>query len=212
MNFKPNCVSAFLLLAACGAGETLPPETPVAAAPVAAAPVPVAAAPVAAAPVAAAPSAETTSAKTTRAQAEVPIAAAPLPTSSAAAPASSTPVVPTPSATPAGLQMEDLKLGTGMIVASGDRAKLHYTGRLESGTVFDTSLQAGREPFVFRVGKGQVIKGWDQGIVGMRIGGKRKLTIAPGLAYGAKGSPPTIPPNATLIFEVELLDVVKFGP
>jgi FKBP-type peptidyl-prolyl cis-trans isomerase len=182
-------VYALLLLAACGAGETVPPEAPKAAAP---------------------------SAEPVKAQAEAPSAAATLPTL-VAVPATSTsaasaPSVAAPTATPAGLQIEDLKVGTGMVVASGDRAKLHYTGRLESGTVFDTSLQAGREPFVFRVGKGQVIKGWDQGIVGMRIGGKRKLTIAPALAYGAKGSPPTIPPNATLIFEVELLDVVKFGP
>jgi FKBP-type peptidyl-prolyl cis-trans isomerase len=181
--------SSFLvLLIACGGGEVLPVESPKAA------------------PQAEAPS--VASATLVAASALPPAALPP------ASVATMTPLVSvTPaSTTPPGLQIEDIKVGTGMVVASGDRAKLHYTGTLENGTVFDTSLKAGREPFVFRVGKGQVIKGWDEGIVGMRIGGKRKLKIAPELGYGAKGAGPTIPPNATLFFEVELLDVVKFGP
>jgi FKBP-type peptidyl-prolyl cis-trans isomerase len=116
---------------------------------------------------------------------------------------------PTSTAIAEGLQIEDVGLGRGMVVSTGDRVKVHYTGKLADGITFDSSV--GREPFTFRVGQGAVIKGWDAGLVGMRIGGKRKLIIPPKLGYG-KGGSGKIPPNATLYFEIELLDVVKFGP
>lgn len=103
------------------------------------------------------------------------------------------------------LVVEDLLVGNGAEAKAGDKVTVHYTGTLTDGTKFDSSLDKG-EPFVFTVGAGQVIKGWDQGIPGMKEGGKRKLYIAPSLAYGetAVGS---IPANSALIFEVELLKV-----
>jgi peptidylprolyl isomerase len=109
-------------------------------------------------------------------------------------------------ALPSGLAYEDLKPGTGTVVGPGQTATVHYVGTLEDGTKFDSSWDR-RRPLTFRVGAGQVIAGWDEGVVGMRVGQIRRLRIPPNLAYGAAGSPPTIPPNATLWFEVELLGV-----
>ena len=109
-------------------------------------------------------------------------------------------------AKPAGLVKEDIKVGTGPEAKAGDRVSVHYTGTLTDGTKFDSSRDR-NEPFEFALGAGQVIKGWDQGVVGMRKGGKRKLTIPSELGYGASGSPPKIPPNATLVFDVELLSI-----
>jgi FKBP-type peptidyl-prolyl cis-trans isomerase FkpA len=106
---------------------------------------------------------------------------------------------------PAGLTVEDLVKGTGEKARSGDPVTVHYTGWLEDGTMFDSSVDRG-QPFQFTLGAGNVIKGWDKGVVGMKVGGKRRLTIAPELAYGEPGRGP-IPPNATLVFEVELLAV-----
>jgi FKBP-type peptidyl-prolyl cis-trans isomerase len=121
---------------------------------------------------------------------------------SAAAPASASPAASKPS----GLVKEDIKVGTGPEAKAGDHVRVHYTGTLTDGTKFDSSLDR-NEPFEFSLGAGQVIKGWDQGVVGMRKGGKRKLTIPSELGYGASGSPPKIPPNATLVFDIELLDI-----
>lgn len=104
------------------------------------------------------------------------------------------------------VQSEDILEGDGEDVKSGDTISVHYTGTLLDGTKFDSSLDR-NEPFSFTLGAGEVIAGWDQGIVGMRVGGKRKLTIPPDLAYGQTGAGSQIPPNATLVFEVELLEV-----
>ena len=104
------------------------------------------------------------------------------------------------------LQSEDLKVGTGAEAKAGQQVTVHYVGTLTNGTKFDSSRDRG-EGFGFKLGAGQVIKGWDQGVAGMKIGGLRKLTIPPELAYGAGGYPPVIPPNSTLVFEVELLEV-----
>lgn len=104
-----------------------------------------------------------------------------------------------------GLKIEILKQGSGEEVKKNDVIAVHYTGRLEDGTKFDSSLDRG-EPFTFTLGIGQVIKGWDLGVLGMKIGEKRQLTILPELGYGAGGIGP-IPPNATLIFEIELLSI-----
>ena len=101
---------------------------------------------------------------------------------------------------------EDLVVGTGAAAATGQKVTVHYTGWLTNGTKFDSSKDRG-DPFVFPLGKGQVIKGWDQGVQGMKVGGKRKLTIPPEMGYGSRGAGGVIPPNATLIFEVELLGV-----
>jgi FKBP-type peptidyl-prolyl cis-trans isomerase len=103
------------------------------------------------------------------------------------------------------LQSEDLVAGTGAEATTGKTVDVHYTGRLTDGKQFDSSV--GRSPFSFKLGAGSVIKGWDQGVVGMRVGGKRKLTIPPELAYGDRGFPGAIPPKSTLVFEVELLNV-----
>lgn len=108
------------------------------------------------------------------------------------------------STAPASLVVQDEVVGTGPAVQAGDTVTVNYTGKLQDGTVFDTSV--GKAPFQFTVGAGQVIPGWDQGLVGMQVGGKRILIIPPSLAYGAQGVGP-IPPNATLTFEVDLLSI-----
>jgi FKBP-type peptidyl-prolyl cis-trans isomerase len=105
---------------------------------------------------------------------------------------------------PAKLETEDLVVGKGREAKVGDTVRVQYTGTLLSGVKFDSSYDHGGEPFKFTIGQSQVIKGWDQGVPGMKIGGKRRLRIPPDLAYGAAGSPPTIPANAALVFEVEL--------
>nr|MBI3614802.1 FKBP-type peptidyl-prolyl cis-trans isomerase [Nitrospirota bacterium] len=106
--------------------------------------------------------------------------------------------------TDSGLQYLDLVEGKGRQAELGDQATVHYTGWLANGTKFDSSLDRG-QPFSFRVGAGQVIKGWDEGVGTMKVGGKRKLIIPPDLAYGPRGAGNVIPPNATLTFDVELL-------
>ncbi|HXF94136.1 MAG TPA: FKBP-type peptidyl-prolyl cis-trans isomerase [Nitrospiraceae bacterium] len=108
--------------------------------------------------------------------------------------------------TESGLRYVDLVVGTGRQAELGDTATVHYTGWLENGKQFDSSRDRG-EPFSFRVGAGRVIKGWDEGVQGMKVGGKRKLIIPPDLGYGARGAGGVIPPNATLTFEVELLEL-----
>lgn len=129
----------------------------------------------------------------------------------------SPPAPPTPSPTPTApasgkklttvseLKKEDLKIGTGKAAKTGDHVTVNYVGTLTDGTMFDQSY--GREPFPFDLGAGGVIKGWDQGVVGMKEGGKRRLTVPGNMAYGERGSGDTIPPNATLVFEIELLKV-----
>ena len=104
------------------------------------------------------------------------------------------------------LQIDTLKPGAGATAKAGDRVTVHYVGTLTDGKKFDSSRDRGKG-FQFTLGKGEVIKGWDQGVAGMVIGEVRKLTIPPEMGYGARGFPPVIPPNSTLVFEVELLGV-----
>jgi len=110
---------------------------------------------------------------------------------------------------PTELTIEDTVVGTGKEATAGESVTVHYTGMLPDGTVFDASRPRGEEGFTFPLGAGMVIAGWDQGVAGMKEGGKRTLIIPPALAYGEAGVPGVIPPNATLIFEVELLKVGK---
>ncbi len=104
------------------------------------------------------------------------------------------------------VKIEDRVVGSGAAPKRGDTLVVHYTGTLDDGTKFDSSVDRG-EPFTFQIGAGQVIPGWEQGIITMKVGGKRRLTIPPDLAYGSRGAGGVIPPNATLIFEVELLEI-----
>ncbi|MFT3836803.1 MAG: FKBP-type peptidyl-prolyl cis-trans isomerase [Myxococcaceae bacterium] len=104
------------------------------------------------------------------------------------------------------LQIDEIKVGTGAEAKAGQRVTVHYVGTLTNGNKFDSSRDRG-EGFEFNLGAGEVIKGWDQGVAGMKVGGMRKLTIPPELGYGARGVPPVIPANSTLVFEVELLEV-----
>jgi FKBP-type peptidyl-prolyl cis-trans isomerase len=113
-----------------------------------------------------------------------------------------------PTTTSSGLQYWDIVPGTGATAAPGSMVKVHYTGFLTTGEKFDSSRDRG-EPFSFPLGAGQVIKGWDEGVAGMKVGGQRQLRIPPQLGYGASGAGGVIPPNATLIFDVELLEVGK---
>ena len=105
-----------------------------------------------------------------------------------------------------GLVIEDIKIGDGQEVEKFNIVTVNYTGLLEDGTKFESSLNTGRTPFRFTVGAGQVIKGWDEGLIGMKVGGKRKLTIPPELGYGSRDNGP-IPANSTLIFEIDLLGI-----
>ena len=107
--------------------------------------------------------------------------------------------------TPSGLKYQDLVLGDGALAEPGKRVSVHYTGRLTDNTKFDSSVDRD-EPFAFVLGTGQVIAGWDQGVATMKVGDKVKLTIPPELAYGRDGYPGAIPPQATLVFEVELIN------
>ena len=108
--------------------------------------------------------------------------------------------------TPSGLKYTDLVVGTGPSPRPGQTAVVNYTGTLTNGTKFDSSFDHG-QPYEFPLGRGRVIKGWDEGVATMKVGGRRRLVVPPALGYGAMGQPPNIPPNATLIFDVELLGV-----
>ena len=109
--------------------------------------------------------------------------------------------------TPSGLKYTDLVVGKGAMPKVGQTISVLYTGRLTNGTVFDSTSKRNNEPFETPIGVGQVIKGWDEGMITMRVGGKRRLTIPPSLGYGAEGAGAAIPPNATLVFDVELLAI-----
>ncbi len=150
-------------------------------------------------PPAEAPAPAEPAAKATPAQAPTPAAA----TTQETAPTAPEPELVT---TASGLKYQELKVGSGQEARSGRLVEVHYTGWLEDGKKFDSSRDRGR-PFSFSLGAGKVIKGWDEGVVGMRVGGKRKLIIPPQLGYGERGAGGVIPPNATLIFEVELTGI-----
>ena len=133
----------------------------------------------------------------------VPKAPAPTPAADPATEPAESEWIPTGS----GLKYHDLTVGEGEQAREGDSVRVLYEGRLTNGTVFDSTARRNDEPFAFTLGEGGVIKGWEEGVAGMRVGGKRKLLIPPELGYGRMGSPPDIPPNATLEFTVELLSV-----
>ncbi len=135
-------------------------------------------------------------------------AAKPSATAAATATAAAAPTATAPAAPEAPLGIVDVVVGKGPEAKAGDKVKVHYTGTLTNGTEFDSSRKR-NQPFPFQLGKGQVIKGWDQGVAGMKVGGKRKLTIPPSLGYGARGAGGSIPPNSTLLFDVELIEIEK---
>lgn len=109
---------------------------------------------------------------------------------------------------PSGLRYEDVRAGEGDVVQQGDAVLVHYTGWLPDGTQFDSSRPRG-EPLSVVIGRGEVIRGWDEGVPGMRVGGQRRLVIPPGLAYGATGAGGVIPPGATLVFDVEVVEITS---
>jgi FKBP-type peptidyl-prolyl cis-trans isomerase len=121
--------------------------------------------------------------------------------------ATTTTAKPATTTTADGLKIEEVKAGTGAEIANGQTAEMLYTGTLANGTVFDSTASRGNTPFSFTLGAGQVIKGWDEGILGMKVGEERILTIPSALAYGAAGYPPVIPQNATLTFDVTLVGI-----
>jgi len=143
----------------------------------------------------------TTPAPAPKAPSSTQKSAAPASGAGAAHPRAAAPMTTTPS----GLQYRDLVVGKGPLPKQGDTVVVNYTGRFTNGKVFDTSV--GKKPFEFRLGRGEVIKGWDEGVASMHVGGKRKLVIPPDLAYGSAGYPGAIPPNSTLTFNVELLGI-----
>jgi FKBP-type peptidyl-prolyl cis-trans isomerase len=118
-----------------------------------------------------------------------------------------TKVTGAPTKTPDGLEYWDIKVGTGQTVKTGDNVSVHYTGWLTNGKKFDSSVDRGQPFTVENVGNAPVIKGWNEGLIGMKVGGKRQLRIPPDLAYGPDGHPPVIPPAATLIFDVEVMGI-----
>jgi|TARA_Y100001968_G_scaffold1829_1_gene1573 FKBP-type peptidyl-prolyl cis-trans isomerase FkpA len=109
-----------------------------------------------------------------------------------------------------GLIIENMEIGDGTEAQDYNKVVVNYTGKLEDGSIFDSSLNPGREPFTFTLGVGSVIKGWDIGVKGMKVGGRRRLTVPPELGYGDKGAGSVIPPGATLIFDVDLLEVEPY--
>lgn len=141
-------------------------------------------------------------------KAAAPAATQSTPTATASAPAGPKPKIAKPSGPPPKtLKVIDLRKGSGPAVKAGDQVTVQYVGVLyKTGKQFDASYDTG-QPFPFQLGAGSVIPGWDKGVVGMRVGGRRQLIIPPALGYGAQGSPPKIPPNATLIFDIDLVKV-----
>jgi FKBP-type peptidyl-prolyl cis-trans isomerase len=145
---------------------------------------------------------------TTAASATATATATAPPTATATATASAPAPTPPPAAADGSekLGVQDVVLGKGAEAKAGDKVSVHYIGTLTNGTEFDSSKKHGK-PFEFTLGRGMVIKGWDQGVAGMKVGGRRKLTIPPSLGYGARGAGALIPPNATLQFDIELLGI-----
>ena len=157
-----------------------------------------------------------TAAKQAKTQASTPAETTPAPTATKVTPSSGEadiakkPKIPKASgAAPKALKVEDLIEGKGAAAKSGDKISVRYVGNLyDTNKEFDSSWKRGKAPFELTLGQGQVIQGWDQGLIGMKVGGRRRLTIPPDLAYGAQGQPPTIPANSTLVFDV---DMTKIG-